>query len=64
MKYEQRGDLKFVVAVSVKYMAWFDEDKRFAVGYSDGMVYLCSKDDFQEPVAIEAHQVGSYFVTE
>ena len=45
------------VAVSVRQIEWYDEDKRFAVGYSDGMVYLCSPDEYQQPIAIEAHQV-------
>jgi len=42
--------------VSVRHIEWYDEDKRFAVGYSDGMVYLCSPDEYQQPIAIEAHQ--------
>ncbi|XP_071845609.1 probable E3 ubiquitin-protein ligase HERC1 isoform X3 [Apostichopus japonicus] len=35
--------------VAVTCLSWFDEDRRFAVGYSDGAVALCSKDmfDFQ-----------------
>jgi hypothetical protein len=45
------------VPVSIRNIEWYDEDKRFAVGYSDGMVYLCSSDEYQQPIAIEAHQV-------
>ncbi|XP_052100156.1 probable E3 ubiquitin-protein ligase HERC1 isoform X2 [Mytilus californianus] len=42
--------------VSVTKLAWFDEDKNFAVAYSDGVVSLCSKLDIEQPVTTEAHQ--------
>lgn len=38
-------------------LAWYDEDHRFAVGYSDGELALCSKNDFEDPVKVEAHKV-------
>ncbi|KAK7467957.1 hypothetical protein BaRGS_00036800 [Batillaria attramentaria] len=43
-------------SVSVTQLAWFDEDRRFAVGYSDGELALCSRNDLEEPVKVEAHQ--------
>ena len=49
--------------VSVSQLAWYDEDKRFAVGYSDGSVYLCSKSEFEPPIPIRAHQVHLKCVT-
>ncbi|PVD19395.1 hypothetical protein C0Q70_19883 [Pomacea canaliculata] len=42
--------------VSVTQLAWYDEDHRFAVGYSDGELALCSKNDFEDPVKVEAHK--------
>lgn len=48
---------KIFILVSVTQLAWFDEDKNFAVAYSDGVVSLCSKLDLEQPVTTEAHQV-------
>ncbi|XP_050402259.2 probable E3 ubiquitin-protein ligase HERC1 [Patella vulgata] len=42
--------------VSVTQIAWYNEDKRFMVGYSDGTISVCSKSDFEQPVNTEAHQ--------
>ncbi|XP_067667414.1 probable E3 ubiquitin-protein ligase HERC1 [Haliotis asinina] len=42
--------------VSVTQIAWFNDDRRFAVGYSDGMVSLCSQAEFEQPLNTEAHQ--------
>ena len=48
---------QFCLTVSVTKLAWFDEDKNFAVAYSDGVVSLCSKLDIEQPITTEAHQV-------
>ncbi|KAK7116135.1 hypothetical protein V1264_001871 [Littorina saxatilis] len=42
--------------VSVTQLAWFDEDHKFAVAYSDGELLLCSRNEFEEPLKVEAHQ--------
>ncbi|BFZ01051.1 hypothetical protein BsWGS_04090 [Bradybaena similaris] len=42
--------------VSVTAIAWYEEDGRFAVGYSDGVISLCSREDFEQPVNIDAHK--------
>ncbi len=42
---------------SVSQLRWYDEDKKFAVGFSDGVVLLCAKDDFESVIPLEAHQV-------
>ncbi|XP_033110674.1 probable E3 ubiquitin-protein ligase HERC1 [Anneissia japonica] len=33
--------------VAVCCLAWYDEDQRFAVGYKDGMIHMCSRDSFE-----------------
>ena len=38
-------------------LQWFHEDRRFAVAYSDGMVYLSTRQQFDQLIAVEAHQV-------
>lgn len=49
----------FASTVAVTCLSWFDEDRRFAVGYSDGAVALCSKDmfDFQPLEILIMHKV-------
>ncbi|XP_030832727.1 probable E3 ubiquitin-protein ligase HERC1 isoform X3 [Strongylocentrotus purpuratus] len=44
--------------VAVTCLAWYDEDHRFAVGYSDGQLAFCSRDTFDpEPTfVLEAHE--------
>ncbi|KAJ8304849.1 hypothetical protein KUTeg_018432 [Tegillarca granosa] len=42
--------------VSVTCIAWFDEDRNFAVAFSDGVISLCSKLEIEQPVITEAHQ--------
>ncbi|CAL1541385.1 unnamed protein product [Lymnaea stagnalis] len=42
--------------VSVTCIVWYEEDRRFAVGYSDGVISLCSREDFGQPVNIDAHK--------
>lgn len=43
-------------------IAWFDEGRRFVVGYSDGVLYQCSPEHFEPPFTTPAHQVhaGNY----
>ncbi|CAH1796720.1 unnamed protein product [Owenia fusiformis] len=42
--------------VSVCHIAWFDEDKKFAIGFSDGILCLSNKSAFGEPQMIDAHE--------
>ncbi|XP_063955724.1 probable E3 ubiquitin-protein ligase HERC1 isoform X1 [Lytechinus pictus] len=46
------------LGVAVTCLAWYDEDHRFAVGYSDGQLAFCSRDTFDpEPsFVLEAHE--------
>ncbi|XP_076465936.1 putative E3 ubiquitin-protein ligase HERC1 isoform X3 [Babylonia areolata] len=44
--------------VPVTQLAWFDEDRKFAVAYHDGELVLCSRNEFEEPVRVEAHQTA------
>ncbi|XP_052792636.1 probable E3 ubiquitin-protein ligase HERC1 isoform X1 [Mya arenaria] len=44
--------------VSVSRIAWYDEGRRFVVGYSDGMVYQCSPEPFEEPFKTQAHETS------
>ena len=44
--------------MSVTQLAWFDEDRKFAVAFGDGELMLCSRNEFEEPVKVEAHQVS------
>lgn len=45
--------------MSVTKIAWFDEGRRFVVGYSDGVLYQCSPEHFEPPFTTPAHQVHS-----
>ncbi|GFS09340.1 HECT and RLD domain-containing E3 ubiquitin protein ligase family member 1, partial [Elysia marginata] len=47
--------------VSVVSIAWFEEDRRFAAAYSDGFISLCSLKNDEQPINIDAHQVGLSF---
>ena len=49
--------LSLCVSVSVTHIEWFDEDKKFAVAFTDGVIYMCLK-NMEAPVVIEAHQVS------
>lgn len=42
--------------VSVRKISWYEETRRFVVGYSDGMVYQCSPEEFESPWATQAHE--------
>ncbi|XP_071965475.1 probable E3 ubiquitin-protein ligase HERC1 isoform X2 [Antedon mediterranea] len=46
--------------VAVCCLAWYDEDQRFAVGYKDGMIHMCSRDSFEcDPSRpIQAHKTS------
>jgi len=44
--------------VSVTNLQWYDEDKRFAIGFSDGVVYLSTKDDYLPVIVLNAHEVS------
>ena len=48
-----------IIAVSVRCLSWFNEEKRFAVGYSDGQVWLARKDNYSSSpeIRINAHEV-------
>ena len=46
------------VPVSVTHVEWYEEDKRFAVGFVDGMLYLCGLEEYSPTVVVEAHQVS------
>jgi len=43
--------------VSVTQIDWYKENKRFAVGYSDGLICLHSKHGYTKSYNIEAHEV-------
>jgi len=45
-------------AVSVCKLSWFSEEKRFAVGYSDGQIWLTTKDGYVEDSKVIAHKVS------
>ncbi|RUS81199.1 hypothetical protein EGW08_011064, partial [Elysia chlorotica] len=42
--------------VSVMSIAWYEEDRRFAAAYSDGVISLCSMKNDEQPINIDAHQ--------
>ncbi|XP_077870271.1 putative E3 ubiquitin-protein ligase HERC1 [Saccoglossus kowalevskii] len=46
--------------VSVSHVAWYDEDRQFAIGYSDGIVQFCSRNSYEpDPLqTIHAHENG------
>ncbi|XP_069137757.1 probable E3 ubiquitin-protein ligase HERC1 isoform X1 [Argopecten irradians] len=41
---------------AVTMLAWYDEDRNFAAAYSDGVVIIANRSDFESPVSAEAHQ--------
>ena len=45
--------------MSVTKIQWYDEDKCFAIAFSDGVVSLSTKDSYIAPIIIDAHQVTS-----
>lgn len=48
-----------VYIVSVTCLAWFSEDRPFAVGYSDGKLLIGTKEPLEkgEIVLVDAHKV-------
>lgn len=44
--------------VSVTQIAWFEESRQFIVGYSDGVIYQCSLEQFEQPIRTEAHELS------
>lgn len=48
------------IAVSVSCLQWFNEEKRFAIGYSDGQVWLLHRDGYSTSpeTKISAHEVS------
>ena len=50
--------LLFIVAVS--HISWYDEDKSFAVAYVDGVISICSREEYELPVSVEAHEVHQF----
>lgn len=53
-----------VHTVSVTCLAWFSEDRPFAVGYSDGKLLLGAKEPTEKggAVLIDAHKVELVFL--
>lgn len=51
--------IPYFLTVSVRCMSWFNEEKRFAVGYSDGQVWLVNKDNYStsQDIKVSAHKV-------
>lgn len=49
----------FIMLVSVTCIAWFSEDRPFAVGYFDGKLLLGTKEPLEKGgiVLIDAHKV-------
>lgn len=47
------------LSVSVMHIAWYSEDKPFAVGYADGKLLIGSKEPLEKGaiVVIDAHKV-------
>ena len=43
--------------MSVTQIQWYAENDRFAVGFADGVLSMCSKEQFEPPVSVEAHEV-------
>lgn len=46
------------VLVSVTQIAWFEEDRPFAVSYSDGVISLCTKLEIDCPQDTKAFDVS------
>lgn len=48
--------------MSVTQVQWCAENERFAVAFSDGLLSMCSKEQFEPPVSVEAHEVTQLFL--
>jgi hypothetical protein len=53
----------FFLPASVTHIEWFDEEKEFAIAFTDGVVKLGRKNPNFQPISISAHQVSLEFVT-
>ena len=53
----------YFVLVAVTQLAWYKEDHEFFVGFSDGMLSRCTRDETDSVTVIEAHEVLNYDVT-
>ncbi|ESP05641.1 hypothetical protein LOTGIDRAFT_181433 [Lottia gigantea] len=42
--------------VSITQIAWYNEDKKFVIGYNDGTLSIASNKDYDQPINTEAHQ--------
>jgi hypothetical protein len=49
---------------SVTHIEWFDEEKEFAIAFTDGVMKLGRKNQNFQPISISAHQVSWKFVTD
>ena len=52
-----------LLAVSVSQIEWYEEDRRFAIAFTDGLIYMGLKDNDHVPVIIEAHRVRTNIQT-
>ena len=53
----------YYVLVAVTQLAWYKEDHEFFVGFSDGMLSRCTRDETDAVTVIEAHEVRKRDVT-
>lgn len=55
----------YLLSVAVMNIAWYSEDKPFAVGYADGKLLIGSKEPLEKGavVVIDAHKVEQHYVT-
>lgn len=47
----------WLIAASVTDIQWLDENGYFAIGYSDGVIVLGSRDASLQQITLEAHEV-------
>lgn len=60
LKKLQQSDLYFTVSVS--HLAWQDEEKHFAVGFTDGSLKISHKDQNVQTATITAHAVCEIYI--
>jgi hypothetical protein len=53
----------FPFPASVTHIEWFDEEKEFAIAFTDGVVKLGRKNPNFQPTSVSAHQVSWEFVS-
>jgi hypothetical protein len=46
------------ILVSVTKIAWYEETRRFMVGFMDGVIDQCSTEEFESPIRTQAHEVS------